>query len=909
MATKPTYEELSQKVKLLEKEALAHKSAAKALLRLEKAVAQSIDGIAMADLEGKIQFVNAAWAQMHGYTLEELIGRHLSTFHTVEQMQEEVIPFNQRMMEVGANQSEIGHVRSDGTTFPTWMSATLLKDDEENIAGLLGIARDITDQKNVEKKMIENVVFFESVFNSIQDGISVLDRDCNIVRVNKRMAQMYSRQMPLIGKKCYSVFQQRQSPCPWCPSIPTMETGEAHAEIVPYATEDCQTGWIDLTTFPLKDASGSVVGIIEYVKDITAHKNAEEAFWKSEEKYRELANSLPQIVFETDENGQVTFANHDAFNVFGYDQAEFDKGLNALDMLIPQDREGALENMQRVLNGEILGGIEYTALRKDGSTFPAIIHSNSIILENKPVGLRGIMIDLSEQKRSEKSLRESEFRFRSLFDLSPQGIALTEMDSGALINVNAKFCEITKYRREELIGCSTAELGFYSKSDRDHFIKALQTNGEVRGLKMDFKAKDGSVIKALMFARPVNIAGKSCIITVIHDLTEQKRLESQLRQAQRMEAIGTLAGGIAHDFNNILFPIIGYTEMLIDNAPEGSKSRDYLEEIFKEAIRARDLIRQILTFSRQTIQEFKPMRVQPVVKEALKLLRSSIPATIHFNWRIDDASSVIMGDPTKIHQLVMNLCTNAYHAMEETGGDLEVSLTEIELGLDDMPDGIDLKPGRYIQLTVADTGQGIESEVLNRIFDPYFTTKEEGKGTGLGLAVVHGIIKEFCGDIRVSSELGKGSVFHVYLPLIEIKDKETEIAPEPVHMGSERVLLVDDEETIVHMAKRMLEWLGYQTTSRTSSIEALEAFRAQPDKFDLVITDMTMPNMSGEILAEELKKIRSDIPVILCTGFSEKISKDRATALGIEGFLMKPTVMSDLAKTIREVLDNIDKDE
>ncbi|PQP34864.1 hypothetical protein C6A37_05540 [Desulfobacteraceae bacterium SEEP-SAG9] len=909
MATKPTYEELSQKVKLLEKEALAHKSAAKALLRLEKAVAQSIDGIAMADLEGKIQFVNAAWAQMHGYTLEELIGRHLSTFHTVEQMQEEVIPFNQRMMEVGANQSEIGHVRSDGTTFPTWMSATLLKDDEENIAGLLGIARDITDQKNVEKKMIENVVFFESVFNSIQDGISVLDRDCNIVRVNKRMEEMYSRQMPLIGKKCYSVFQQRQSPCPWCPSIPTMETGEAHAEIVPYETEDCQTGWIDLTTFPLKDASGSVVGIIEYVKDITAHKNAEEAFWKSEEKYKELANSLPQIIFETDESSQVTFANHDAFNVFGYSQAEFDKGLNALDMLIPKDRERALENMQRVLNGEILGGIEYTALRKDGSTFPAIIHSNSIILENKPVGLRGIMIDLSEQKRSEKSMRESEFRFRSLFDLSPQPIALAEQDSGAIINVNAKFCETSKYSLEELIGRHATEIGLYSKNDREIFIKELQTNGEVHGLKMDFKAKDGSVIKTLMFARPVNIGGKSCIITVFHDRTEQKRLESQLRQAHRMEAIGTLAGGIAHDFNNLLFPIIGYTEMLIDTAPEGSERRDYLEEIFKEALRARDLVRQILTFSRQTIQELKPMRVQPVVKEALKLLRSSIPATIQFNWRIDDACGVIMGDPTQIHQVIMNLCTNAYHAMEETGGHLEVSLTEIELGAGDMPDDVDLTPGRYIQLTVTDTGQGIESEVLNRIFDPYFTTKEEGKGTGLGLAVVHGIIKEHFGDIRVFSESGKGSVFHVYLPVIEIKDKETEIAPEPVQIGSERVLLVDDEETIVHMAQRMLEWLGYQVTSRTSSIEALEAFRAQPDKFDLVITDMTMPNMSGEILAEELKKIRSDIPVILCTGFSEKISKDRATALGIEGFLMKPTVMRDLAKTIREVLDNIDKDE
>jgi PAS domain S-box-containing protein len=678
---------------------------------------------------------------------------------------------------------------------------------------------------------------------------------------------------------------------------------------VPYLSEDGQTGWVDLTTFPLKDASGNLVGIIEYVKDITAHKNAEEAFWKSEEKYKELANSLPQIVFETDENGRPTFANHNAFEVLGYSQTEFDAGLNALDMLVPEDREFGLKNMQRVLNGEILGGVEYTALRKDGSTFPVLIHSNAIIHENRAVGLRGIMIDLSNQKRSEESLRESEFRFRSLFDLSPQPIALTDLDSGTIINVNAKFCETSKYSMEELIGHQATEIPLYSNSDRGHFIKELQTNGEVRGLEMDFTAKDGSVIKALMFARLVNIAGKSCIITVFHDLTEQKRLESQLRQAHRMEAIGTLAGGIAHDFNNILFPIIGYAEMLIDNAPKGSESHDYLEEIFKEAIRARDLIRQILTFSRQSIQELKPIRVQSIIKEALKLLRSSIPTTIQFSWRIDDACGVIMGDPTQIHQVIMNLCTNAFHAMEEKGGELEVSLTEIELGAGEMPNGIDLSPGRYIQLMVADTGHGIEREVLKRIFDPYYTTKEEGKGTGLGLAVVHGIIKEHCGDIRVSSESGKGSVFHVYLPLIEIKDKEKEMAPEPVQMGSERILLVDDEETIVHMAKRMLEWLGYQVTSRTSSIEALEAFRAQPSKFDLVITDMTMPNMSGEILAEELKKIRSDIPVILCSGFSERVSKEGTVTLGIEGFLMKPIVMSDLAKTIREVLNNSDKDE
>ncbi|MBW2199274.1 MAG: PAS domain S-box protein [Deltaproteobacteria bacterium] len=647
----------------------------------------------------------------------------------------------------------------------------------------------------------------------------------------------------------------------------------------------------------------------ELKKEALYRKRAEQALQESEEKYKELANSLPQIVFEMDKKGNLTFANHNAFELFGYRQNNFNTGLNALEMLIPQDRESALENMQRVLNGAVLSGVEYTALRKDGSTFPVTIHSNPIIRENKPVGLRGIMIDLSEQKRSEESLRESEFRFRSLFDLSPQAIALTELESGTLINVNAKFCEITKYSMEELIGRSTAEMGFYSKSDRGHFIKELQTNGEVRGLEMDFRAKDDLVVKALMFARPVNIAGKSCIITVFLDLTEQKFLESQLRQAHRMEAIGTLAGGIAHDFNNILFPIVGFTEIAMDDLPEDSTARKSLNQVIKNAMRAKDLVLQILTFSRQHDYELKPLKVQLVVKEALSLIRSSLPATIEIRQKIDKHCGTVMADPTQIHQIIMNLCTNAYHAMAETGGTLEVILSEVELTADGLT-GLDMDPGAYLCLKMGDTGHGMDQAVVERIFEPYFTTKEKGKGTGLGLAVVHGIVKSYGGDIRVSSEPDKGAVFTIYLPLIkEVFDTSETVTDEKLPTGHEQILLVDDEKQIVFMEKQILEYLGYQVTARTCSIEALATFREQPLKYDLVITDMIMPNMTGDKLSVELMNIRPDIPVILCTGFSEKMPKERANAMGIHGFLMKPMALYDLAKTVRDVLDNQNKNQ
>jgi CheY-like chemotaxis protein len=329
-----------------------------------------------------------------------------------------------------------------------------------------------------------------------------------------------------------------------------------------------------------------------------------------------------------------------------------------------------------------------------------------------------------------------------------------------------------------------------------------------------------------------------------------------------------------------------------------------LQQVLTAAHRAKNLVKQILTFSRQANQELKPLKVQLAVREALKLIRSSLPTTIEINQNISNTCGLVMADATQIHQVAMNLLTNAYHAMEHEGGKLDVTLKEVDLDVDDLKDPAILA-GSYVCLTVEDTGTGIDEYVMDRIFEPYFSTKEKDKGTGLGLAMVHGIVKSYGGNIRVYSEPGKGTAFHVYLPVIQTQaeTKETRIIS-PVEGGKERILIVDDEEQLVRMSQQILERLGYHVTARTSSIETLEAFRAAPDKFDLVITDMTMPNMTGVHLAKNLIEIRSDIPVIICTGFSEKISADKATAMGIRGYVMKPVVRSELAKKIREVWDN-----
>ena len=402
----------------------------------------------------------------------------------------------------------------------------------------------------------------------------------------------------------------------------------------------------------------------------------------------------------------------------------------------------------------------------------------------------------------------------------------------------------------------------------------------------------------------VNEDGSISKMTVYRDTTDLRKMETQLRQAQKMEAIGTLAGGIAHDFNNILFPMFGYLEMILADLQKDSPIYGQLAEVLNGARRARNLVKQILAFSRQSDHEKKPMKVHLVFKEALKLIKSSLPTTIEIKQNIQKDCGLVLADPTQIHQIVMNLCTNAYHAMEETGGELTVGLKEVELTVEDLKDQT-MVPGPHVCLTVADTGPGMEQGIIDRIFDPYFTTKEKGKGTGLGLAVVDGIIKSHGGHISVYSETGKGTEFKVHLPVIQPHETETQDETDiSIQRGNERILLVDDQDMVVQMEKQMLERLGYNVTARTGSMDALEAFRTQPDKFDLVITDMTMPNLTGDKLALELIKIRSDIPVIICTGFSEMMSKEKAATFGIKGFLMKPVVMKDLSKKIREVLEN-----
>lgn len=381
-----------------------------------------------------------------------------------------------------------------------------------------------------------------------------------------------------------------------------------------------------------------------------------------------------------------------------------------------------------------------------------------------------------------------------------------------------------------------------------------------------------------------------------------KEKDAQIRHIQKMESIGRLAGGIAHDFNNIISIILGNAELAIDDTPEWLPAREFLNEIKTACLRAKDVVRQLLNFARKSESNREPLEVNLIVSETLKLIRASIPATIEIRTDITEDPHTILADPTQIHQVLINFCANAAHAMRETGGLLEVTLNNVEFGPSDSLPQPDMKPGHYVRLAVQDTGHGIPPQYLNKIFDPYFTTKEVGEGPGMGLSVVHGIVKSHEGVITVQSEVGRGTLFEVFFPVIHPEKLSGIPNKEAAPTGDETILLVDDEAILVKMLRMMLERLGYRVEAFQKATEALDRFRAEPDHFKLLITDMTMPDMTGDQLANEIFKIRPGFPVILCTGYSDRINEEKARALGIRGYLEKPINKSRLAKTIRNAL-------
>jgi PAS domain S-box-containing protein len=507
-------------------------------------------------------------------------------------------------------------------------------------------------------------------------------------------------------------------------------------------------------------------------------------------------------------------------------------------------------------------------------------------------------------------IKESEEKYRTIFESFVDVYYRTDMD-GIITLISPSITSYCGYKPEELTGLPIKSI-CPDVLQYDTLLRELYNSHFVKDYEIKLKSKDEREIYFsanihILFSEddlPLSIEG------VLRDITEKKKaeeekkkLESQLRQKQKMEAIGTLAGGIAHDFNNILSAVIGFTYLALKEIPEGSKVYSNLEEVIQASYRATDLVKQILAFSRQSEQEKMPVQINVIVKEVLKLLRASLPATVEIRQKLGGGPYTVIADTIQIHQLLMNLCTNAFYAMREKGGLLEVSLSNFDVDTNNSVLYEGLKSGPHVKLTVKDTGHGIEPDILEHIFEPYFTTKDPGEGTGLGLSVVHGIVRSHGGDITVNSQPGKGTVFEVLLPRIDSEVPQKVSFSETLPGGTETILFVDDDRKLVYLGKKMLEDLGYKVIALSSSREALDVFKKEPEHFDIVITDQTMPEMTGIDLVKKILSISPSLPVILSTGYSDMVTAEKAKKIGVKEFTMKPFDIRLIAKLIRKVLD------
>ncbi len=820
----------------------------------------------------------------------------------------------------------------------------------------IGTIQDITEQENANNALLESETRFRVIFEQAALGIGLANPEGCVIRVNKKLCEIvgYSNE-ELLTKNLRDIIH----PDDFVKGFFYMQlviSGEKEKfyENIRFIRKDGELVWIKVTASLVRKEDGAPDYFIGILEDITQKRLIEIALKESEKRYRIVADYTSDWEFWLDPNNNFVYVSPSCKDITGYEAGEFyAKPSLMYDIIHPDDRS-VFDEHRCVLDRDKSQKINFRIIARDKS-ITWINHSCLPMFDenNNFIGMRGSNRDITELKRNEDFLSSRLFLMEhavshKLEDVmqmvldKAEELTLSKIGFFHFLEEDQQTLSLQAWSSNTLKNmCSTEGKGLHYSIEKagvwadcvrektpiihNDYQSLPYKKGLPPGHAPIIREMIAPIFRGEKIVAVIGVGNKdfnydekdlnilhdfgNIIWNIIHEKkleNEKEALENQLRQSQKMEALGTLSGGIAHDFNNILSIIFGNAELSKTMIEPHSPIQKYLNTILIAGNRAKDLIQQILTFSRKLDKERKPLEIYLIIKEFVKMLRSSIPTTIEINNDIDPNSGIILADPTQIHQILINLCTNASYSMREKGGVLSIKLKPFIISeLDSFENGLIISPGNYVMLEVSDTGAGIDKKILDKIFEPYFTTKPMGEGTGLGLAVVHGIVKSYGGHISVDTEKDQGTTFKVYFPLVEsesIKD-ETKIKTPPPR-GIENILLVDDEVEIVDLTKTILEYLGYNVLDFTSSTLALKAFSKAPHSFDLVITDMTMPEMTGIDLSREMHAIRPDIPVILFTGFSQLVDKEKSGALGLSAYLTKPVSMTELADTVRNVLDS-----
>lgn len=660
--------------------------------------------------------------------------------------------------------------------------------------------------------------------------------------------------------------------------------------------------------FVVKDRPGRLAVAVSRMQKETAEreelKRAEEALRKSESLLTRSQRIAKIGSWSWDLRTGEFLWSDEMYRIFGLDKRTFQPSLKGLmGSIYKDDRKMIEKHVEDVRKGARFFKIRHRIVRPDGSI--RFIFAEAEILssegEEEPSQIIGMVLDITERQEAD----EWSTRLMTAIEQAGEAVAITDRQ-GKISYSNSAFCNLAGLSREGVIGKGTELLK--ATTHDAAFFRAIWSTlkvGNVWSGRIVVRNKDDTLSDIETTVTPVKNASGEIVdfVVVCRNVTEQLRLEQQLRQAQKAEALGTLAGGIARDFNNILAAMIGFTEIALDEQEAGKTVRHSMKQVLKAGMRGRELIKQVLIFSRRQTQEYRLISLGPIVIELLKLLKSTFPSNIEIRHKIGSGSTMVLGDPAEMQQALVNLCTNAMQAMLDKGGTLDINVINCDVDAS-LASRIGLKEGPYVRVSVTDTGVGMEESAIDHAFDPFFSTRKPGRATGLGLPVALSIVKGHGGTITIESETGRGSTFHLFLPRVEAEPEIEGEYPEVRQTGHETILYVDDEEVIVDMARHTLELLGYKVVAVTDPSKALEHFLKQPKEFDIVITDQIMPGMTGTELAKVLLSLRPDIPIVLTTGFSETISASAARSMGIRAFVMKPLTRAELAETIRRVLEH-----